>query len=287
MGHATEFHTADGLTLRGEAWGDATNPPALLLHGGGQTRHAWSGTAQALATEGYYAIALDQRGHGDSDWHPEGHYAFDVYARDVQDVVRQIGRAPVLIGASLGGIASLLACYHGEENVGTGLVLVDIATQMERGGIARIFEFMRGAPDGFATLDEAAEAVAAYQPHRQRPPDTRGLEKNLRRGEDGRWRWHWDPRFIEHRGPHVVDDPTRRTLLDDAARDLRIPTLLVRGRMSDVLSEEGAQAFLDLVPHAQLADITNAGHMVAGDRNDVFTEAVLNFLRGRQRADAG
>ncbi len=282
MAAPTEFHTSDGLTLRGDVWGDPTDPPALLLHGGGQTRHAWSGTAASLAAEGYYAIALDQRGHGESDWHPEGHYAFDFYARDVQDIVQQIGRAPVLVGASLGGIASLIACHRSEEDIATGLVLVDIATQMERGGLVRIFEFMRGAPDGFASLDDAAEAVAAYQPHRERPPDTRGLEKNLRRGDDGRWRWHWDPRFIEHRGPHLVEDPTRRTLLDDAARALRIPTLLVRGRMSDVLSAEGAQAFLALAPHAKLADITNAGHMVAGDRNDIFTEAVLDFLRGQK-----
>jgi len=265
-----------GLPLAAEIRGPETAPPVLLLHGGGQTRHAWGGTADAVARAGWRAISVDLRGHGESAWDPEGDYAFDTFAADAARLARAVGAPPVLVGASLGGIASLLAV--GELGIDArALVLVDVATRMEPEGVGRIVGFMTARPEGFASLEEAADAVAAYAPHRRRPRDLSGLAKNLRRGEDGRWRWHWDPRFLLGRGPRSrdADVPDR---LDTAARALRLPTLLVRGQLSDLLSEEGARHFLELVPHARYADVSDAGHMVAGDRNDRFTRAVLDFL---------
>lgn len=269
--------TVDGsLTLVGDAWGDPTDPSVVLLHGGGQTRHAWAGTAAILADAGWYAIAIDQRGHGESDWAPDGNYDRERYADDVIELAAKLSTPPVLVGASLGGMASLLAIHRAESKIAKALVLVDIATRMESEGLDRIFAFMKAAPDGFANLDDAADAVAGYNPHRPRPSDLSGLKKNLRQGEDGRWRWHWDPRFLDRKIP--AEPPREWNLLDAAAESLTVPTLLVRGRMSDILSEEGAQVFLRQVPHAKYADISNAGHMVAGDRNDLFTDAVLAFL---------
>ena len=182
----------------------------------------------------------------------------------------------MLIGASLGGMSALMAVHRGGNEIASALVMVDIATRMEVRGLERIFAFMRGSPDGFASLEEAADAIAAYNPHRERPKDLSGLEKNLRLGDDGRWRWHWDPRFMAGKEP--AEPPRHHTDIDEAAESVRIPTLLVRGRMSDILSEEGARIFLEQVPHAKYADISEAGHMVAGDRNDVFCGAVLDFL---------
>jgi peroxiredoxin len=134
--------------------------------------------------------------------------------------------------------------------------------------------------DGFGSLDEVADAIAAYNPHRPRPSNLDGLAKNLRKRGD-RWYWHWDPAFIG--GRMGGQDETRSSLIDPerlgkAARNLTVPTLLVRGRVSDLLSEEGAQELLQLVPHAQLVDVAGAGHMVAGDRNDLFNDAVVSFL---------
>ena len=188
----------------------------------------------------------------------------------------------MLVGASLGGVAALTAIDRSGPGFARGLVLVDIATQMEPEGIHRIFEFMTQEPNGFASLDDAADAVAVYNPHRPRPKDVQGLAKNLRQGADGRWRWHWDPRFMQGKQGDQVRVPERLLELDAAARALRLPTLLVRGRESDVLSEQGAQHFLSLAPAAEYANILGAGHMVAGDRNDAFSDAVLHFLRKRQ-----
>ena len=263
-----------GLVLRGDGRGDPEGRIVVLLHGGGQTRHAWTETAEALAGAGFRALAFDLRGHGESDWDPEGRYDFPHYADDTEQLLQSLPRPAVLVGASLGGIASLVAAGLGPQACCAGLVLVDVAPHIEPQGAERVLRFMGARPDGFATLEEVAEAVAAYNPHRRRPPDLRNLEKNLRRRADGRYVWHWDPRFLE------VDrsDRGRSEMMEQAARSLRAPTLLVRGRQSDLLSEEGAQRFLALVPHAQFRDVSGAGHMVAGDRNDAFTDAVLQFL---------
>jgi pimeloyl-ACP methyl ester carboxylesterase len=276
-GAALRLPVAEGVALAADAWGDPGDPPVVLLHGGGQTRHAWAGTAQSLAREGWYAVCVDQRGHGESDWSPDGRYGFEIFAEDAARLVQHFARPPILVGASLGGIASLLAIAQSTRPLASALVLVDIAPRMERAGAERIIAFMRAHPEGFADPEEAADAIAAYLPHRPRRADASGLlAKNLRRGPDGRYRWHWDPRFMEPgRGPSVDRDTPH---LEDAARGIRIPTLLVRGRMSDLLSEEGAQHVLALVPHARYVDVSGAGHMVAGDRNDAFTSAVLAFL---------
>ena len=157
------------------------------------------------------------------------------------------------------------------------LVLVDIAHRSEAAGIQRIVEFMTGRPEGFASLEEAADAVAEYMPHRPRPSNTDGLARNLRLGDDGRYRWHWDPAFMgEERRPRTS---THVDIFVEHARRLTLPVLLVRGRMSDVVSEETAQEFLQIVPHAEYVDVQDAHHMVAGDRNDAFTGPVVSFLR--------
>jgi len=180
----------------------------------------------------------------------------------------------------LGGVAALVAAGESPA-LARALVLVDIAPRIEEAGALRIGHFMlQNMEAGFASVEEAAAAVAAYNPHRPPPSDPSRLMKNLRRREDGRLIWHWDPRFLTTQSGL---DETRAALmnaerLDAAARSLAIPTLLIRGRMSDVLSEDGARHFLRLVPAADYVDVAGAGHMVAGDRNDVFNDAIVRFL---------
>ncbi|MFT5433177.1 MAG: pimeloyl-ACP methyl ester carboxylesterase [Myxococcota bacterium] len=280
-----EFAGHDGLRLVADARGAEDAPPVLLLHGGGQTRHAWGGTAALLAEAGFLALTMDQRGHGDSAWCEDGNYRVEDYALDVGAVSSALGRPPALVGASLGGLASLL--IEGEISPGTGaaIVLVDVTPQLESNGIQKILGFMAAHPEGFESLEKAADSVAEFLPHRPRPSDTSGLAKNLRLGEDKRYRWHWDPRFLEpgQRLASSVKNPNR---LREAAARLEIPALLVRGRMSEIVSEAGARDFLELAPHAEFVDVENAAHMVAGDRNDVFTGAVIEFLGRRLKAAA-
>jgi pimeloyl-ACP methyl ester carboxylesterase len=277
-----------GLRLAADIGGPPDGPTVVLLHGGGQTRHSWAGTWQLLVDAGWRALSVDLRGHGDSEWPDDGDYHHDAFAADVLAVATSLDTPPVLIGASLGGIASLLAITSAsvQLDVARALVLVDVAHRIEIRGRRRIGEFMTAHLDGFATLEDAADAIAAYNPHRPRPTNLSGLAKNLRRRDDGRWVWHWDPRFVS--GKFGSDDETRvaeigLSHLERAVEALTVPTLLVRGRDSDLLSEAGARDFLDRAPHAEFADVAGAGHMVAGDRNEVFNQAILGFVE-RHRA---
>ncbi|HEX3960452.1 MAG TPA: alpha/beta hydrolase [Trebonia sp.] len=269
-------HNAAVTLVADEFHVDRARGNVLLWHGGGQTRHSWKSTAERVAGLGWTSVSFDTRGHGDSDWAPDGDYSMDALVGDVAAAVQRYPD-PVLVGASLGGLMSLVSVGSGRVRA-RGLVLVDVAPRIERDGTRRIGEFMRAhAESGFASLSEVADAVAAYNPHRPRPANLDGLRKNVRQRQDGRWYWHWDPRMM----PRDVDEPTRRMAVERlraAARAVTVPTLLVRGRQSDVLSPEGVRDFRELVPHADFVDVGGAGHMVAGDDNDAFASAVKMFL---------
>lgn len=264
------------VRLAGERWdGDPDRMPVVLLHGGGQTRHSWKRTGNRLAARGRMVLALDARGHGDSEWHPEGDYTMDGFVADLLVVVATLPRSPLLVGASLGGMTALLAAGE-HPGVARGLVLVDVVARIEPAGVRRIRDFMTASPDGFASLEQVADAIAAYNPVRSRPRNLDGLRKNVRQRADGRWYWHWDPAFMR-----IDDEPSRRISRERlwaAASRVTIPTLIVRGQQSDVVSDAGLADMLKLVPHAERVDVQAAGHMVAGDDNDVFAAALEAFV---------
>ena len=268
-----------GVELAADLYGDERDPPVLFLHGGGQTRHAWGGAAASVAAAGNFALSVDLRGHGHSDWSPAGDYGMDPFADDVRTIASSLGRAPALVGASLGGLASLVAVGETEGPVARKLVLVDVAPRIETEGRVRIQEFMRAGLRGFDTMEDAADSVAAFIPHRPRPDDLSGLAKNLRRRGDDRWYWHWDPRWISGKaGVDGQESLVHHGRLCEAARHVTVPTLLVRGRMSDIVSDESVRELRALIPHAEVVDVAGAGHMVAGDRNDAFNRAVIDFV---------
>ncbi len=272
-----------GITLVANHVGPENGPPVLLLHGGGQTRHAWQKTARRLADAGYRAIYPDQRGHGDSAWHDEGRYAFIDYAADLAALLPAIanesGCRPVVVGASLGGFAAMLSEGDLAPGLMRALVLVDITPRVNLDGVAKVHGFMRErAREGFVSLADAADAVARYLPHRQRPPTAEGLRKNLRQRDDGRFYWHWDPKFIDGPRPagHAREKESVRIVA--AAARLACPVLLVRGARSELIEDEHVREYQELVPHGTVIDVRDAGHMVAGDRNDVFGDSVIGYL---------
>ena len=271
--HTIRIRVAGGLSLAADDAGPRGAPTVVLGHGGGQTRHSWDKCEQQLAAAGYFAINYDLRGHGDSDWSPGGDYAIETRARDLIAVAGQGSRPVALVGASLGGITAMMAASLGLEVA--ALVLVDVVPLMSPVGVARIRGFMTANPDGFASHAAAADAISAYYPDRPRPKDLSGLSKNLRLRADGRYHWHWDQRMMtDQRG-----DPAHLlALLDLADWTGRVPTLLVRGMKSDIVDDAGVADLRRRVPALEIADIRGAGHMVAGDRNDEFGAAVIEFL---------
>jgi len=272
------FGGRGGIRLTADVWGEASSPPLVLLHGGGQTRHAWDRTGPRLATLGWRVIAPDLRGHGTSAWSPDGDYDLGLFAGDIRALVAQLGDRPVLVGASLGGLGSLLAAGEAPRAAVRALVLIDVAHRPDPRGARRIVEFMRRRPDGFVSVGEAAAAVSAHLPHRPRPDDSARIRNNLRRHGD-RWVWHWDPRLLDAFEDRM-DPPGMAERLLDAARHADVPLLLVRGGISDVVREDIAAEFCDSVPRARRVDVAGAGHMVAGDRNEHFVDAIVPFLEG-------
>jgi len=150
------------LELAATAYGDPANPPVVLLHGGGQTRHAWGTAGNAFAARGRYALSVDLRGHGDSQWAPDGDYGMGAFASDVLAVSAALPQRPALVGASLGGLASLVAVGESDDPVATALVLVDVTPMVEMDGAMRIRNFMLEGMGGFKRLEDAADAIAAY-----------------------------------------------------------------------------------------------------------------------------
>lgn len=277
------FELPNGMSIAADVYGDPSHQPVLFLHGGGQTRHAWGNSAELLARHGFYTICMDHRGHGESSWASFGEYRVFHFVEDLQHVIAQLGDKPILVGASLGGIASLLAETEQQESVAKGLILVDVTPRLETDGVDRIIGFMKGGTSGFDSLEAVAASIAKYLPHRKRPKDLSGLVKNLRRDEDGRYYWHWDPDMLKTWEPGRYTDEDDRVLKErlQDVRNIDIPTMLIRGRLSDLVSAETAAEFLEMVPHAEYVDLADAHHMVAGDRNDAFTDSVKEFLLRR------
>jgi pimeloyl-ACP methyl ester carboxylesterase len=273
----------DGLQLVHDRWRGTSGTDILYLHGFGQTRQAWTSTAQRLVQTGFGGLAVDGRGHGESQWNPpERRYSMDQFIHDTTLIAqRAFERPPVLVGASMGGLLGLLTEGESATGLYSALVLVDVTPRWEAQGVERILDFMSAHPEGFADLEHAADEIASYLPHRRRRKSPAELASLLVRRADGRWRWHWDPRMLDE----VAREGERyQPRLIEAAARVRIPTLLISGGLSDLVSDATVDEFLAAVPHATHVRIADATHMVAGDRNDAFTGAILEFLTTLHRA---
>jgi len=269
-----EFPGLDGGVLVADVYGPVGAPTVLLLHGGGQTRHAWGRAAQTLGAAGWRTVALDLPGHGDSSWAANGDYRIETLAERMCRIWRELGTPLAVVGASLGGLISMAAVGRADAPPINALVLVDIAPRMEEAGVERIVSFMRARPDGFASLEEAAQHIAAYRGRPMEGP-VEGLKKNLNLNAQGRWVWHWDPQLMSEANHNHRRDSDG---YERALRGLQAPTLLLRGQRSDVISEEDARALVQTMPLARFIDLKGAGHMIAGDANDAFAASVADFL---------
>jgi pimeloyl-ACP methyl ester carboxylesterase len=270
----------EGLALAVETRGPEDAPPLLFAHGFGQSRHAWTRVAEAFAARGWRAVTFDARGHGDSGRLVDGRYLLEQFVDDLLAVARSLGQPPVLVGASMGGLLGLVAAGEVRPGPFRALVLVDITPRWESAGVARMLGFMRAHPDGFASLDEADEQVAAYLPQRRRRKDRHELAQLLRRSDDGRLRWHWDPAMLET----VAHEGARHQLrLLNAARNIEVPVLLVSGGRSDIVSADTVAEFMQAVPHVEHVEVPHATHTLAGDDNAAFTAALEPFLESLSR----
>lgn len=270
------FTNREGLCLAGDIGGDPGAQPIVLLHGGGQTRHSWRHTLDELVSRGYHVISLDARGHGGSDWAADGDYQLETLGRDLLDVIGTLPKKPIIVGASMGGMTALFAVGLAREQAVRSVILVDVVPGLDPQGSQQIVDFLQGHMGGFDSLEQAADAISAYNPHRPRPKDISGLMKNLRSHGDGRLYWHWDPAFFTT--SDLIEPLAFRDRLYEICTSITIPVLLVKGMYSNVVTDQGVQEFRQRLPQLQVFEVSGAGHMITGDRNDLFNEGVLKFI---------
>lgn len=276
----TFFSLSPNFQIAAETWGNPSNPPVLMLHGIGQSKQSWGDTALKIAQNGWFAIALDARGHGDSSWASDGNYRMEDNVADLLGVIKQLNTKPAIVGASMGGMTAMLAEGYAVASISQALILVDIVPRPDPKGVARIYAFMSAYLDGFESLEKAAQAVSQYMPHRSLEEVRKSLARNLKQRNDDRWYWHWDPAILTNfKSDSAENQQYRIEKLLQAAQNLKVPTLVVRGGMSDVVSQEAMQELLSAAPQLESIDVAKAHHMVAGDSNEAFSEAVIQFLK--------
>lgn len=279
MNPDTTVHGADGIALACDVRNPGAQRSIVFAHGFGQTRHAWSAAAGVLAADGFRCVSFDARGHGQSERSRHG-YHIEQFFGDLRTVAAEQPDRPVLVGASMGGLLGLAVAGESDPAPFRALVLVDITPRWETSGVQKILDFMRAWPQGFASYEAAARAIADYLPHRRGRKDQAQLAPLLRRGEDGRLYWHWDRRMLAS----IAEEGERyQPRLIAAARRVKVPVLLLSGGRSDVVSRDTINEFLELVPQARHVELARATHMLAGDVQDAFTQTIRDFLSSLDR----
>ena len=267
---------ANGMRFHYLDWGNADKPKMLLLHGGAQTAHSWDFFALGIRDQ-YHVIALDQRGHGDSDWSEAGEYKVEDYIQDVDSFTDAIGfDSFVLVGLSMGGRNSFSFTATHPAKV-RALVICDVGPETQKEGTDHIKEFLQDT-EIFESFDWLVARVQRYNPRRPEEQIRGSLLNNLKKLPDGRWTWKHDRRngIARDRGNEVTEKGW------EYVRAVRCPTLIVRGAESDVFAPGTAKKMQDSIPGSQLVEIPKAGHLVQGDNPVEFDKSVRKFLSGAQ-----
>jgi pimeloyl-ACP methyl ester carboxylesterase len=274
------FLSGDNVRLAADAYGDAAAPAVLFFHGGGQSRRAWRGSAQRVAAAGYRGITVDLRGHGQSEWAADGDYDVRAFGRDVGALIGGLSGPVALVGASRGGQAALLGAAACPDRVPL-LMLADTAPLIAKGPVDGIRAFFQASADGFATLEEAAQALATHMGGRSTDPA--GLARAMRQDAAGRWFWQWDPRTA---APEFIQPPSEDEAIQAAAAQLRCPVVLVRGELSEFVSDASVARFKELTPQLVVLVAKGEGHMFTGDANDAFATTLIDNLARCMPLDA-
>jgi esterase len=264
----------DGLRLHYLDWGRNGRLPLVFLHGGGLTAHTWDLVCLALRAN-FHCLALDQRGHGDSEWSPVLDYSPDAHVHDIRGLIEQLGlERPVLVGHSLGGLnAMVLAATAAEELA--GIALVDVGPDPHPGAVKRIGDFVMGDP-GNGSLEDFVARARAFNPRRDPRLLRYSLQHNLRQTPDGNLTWKYDRRRLT---PEYVASLRRRfEELQKNAESITCPVLVIRGAESDALSDEQAAAFAAALPDGRWDKVENAGHTIQGDNPRGLVEVLARFL---------
>jgi len=272
---SAHFTTPEGLRLATDIAGDPWRPRLIFIHGGGQSRRSWRRALRAMADVGFSVVSFDLRGHGESDWAPDGDYSLDAHVRDLTAIVRAMPSKPSIVGASMGGRVALQTAAELGPELLQALVLVDLTPKLDQKGTQRIWSFLQASANGFDTIEEAADTMEHYA-EREVGRNYFRLRNSIRIGDDGRIYWRWDPKAAheDHLSPSGIEER-----LAESSAKLEIPTLLVRGTLSDLVTDECVTHFRRCQPKAEVFDIVGGGHLMKTQRLDVFCCATIDFIK--------
>jgi pimeloyl-ACP methyl ester carboxylesterase len=246
----------------------------VLLHGGALTAHTWDLTCLALR-KGFHCIALDQRGHGDSDWAPDLDYSTDAHVGDLERFALELGLNDfVLVGMSLGGINSIAFAARHSEQI-NGLVIVDVGHRVRRDGASRIRRFIEADAE-LDSVDLFVDRAVSFNPRRDPDVLRTTLMHNLRRTPNGTWAWKYDQRQFREAAREAPEQRRRR--LEEFLPRIDAPTLVVRGAESDVFLAEDAEEVVALLPNGRFVTVADAGHSVHADNPRDFVSALHAFF---------
>jgi pimeloyl-ACP methyl ester carboxylesterase len=265
---------ANGLRFHLLEWGEPGLPALVLLHGGNQSAHSWDLVSLHFADR-FHIIAIDQRGHGDSEWPRDGVAGPREMAADAAAILRQLGvERPIVAGHSMGGIVTL-TLLRDEPALARSAILVDVAPETSHEGTAYIQSFITSLPE-FESLEEFIDRVADYDPYRSREHIARTARYNLLRRADGKYVSKHD--IGRRSAANSVDDFRRQGPSMDDAAAFALPVLVVRGADSTVLTEQLAERFVRALPRGRLATVTGCGHNVHSQNVLGFIDAVTPFM---------
>ena len=255
-------------------WGTRGRPPVLFLHGGGLNAHTWDIVCAALRDE-RHCVALDQRGHGESEWSPTMDYGIESHVGDLDAFVGGLGfERFVLVGMSLGGVNAMAWAGRHSQRL-AGLVVVDVGPEIRTDGVRKIAAFTSEATP-LDSVEQFVDRALAFNPRRNRDLLRRSLLHNLRRMPDGRWMWKYDQRHRGKADPGAYE--RRRELLWSAVDRIECPTLVVRGAQSDVFHDEDAERLAARFRQGRWVKIPGAGHTVQGDNPADLLRELRPFL---------
>jgi pimeloyl-ACP methyl ester carboxylesterase len=262
-------------------WGHPDAPPVVLLHGGHQSAHSWDLVSLHLA-QNYRVLALDQRGHGDSEWARDVLYSNHEMSLDAEAFIGAMGLdKPVVIGHSMGGRNTMLLLRRNQA-IARAAVIVDVGPELSEKGRAAIAGFVQTNQE-FDDLEHFVRNVRQYDPYRSREHIERTVKYNMLERADGKYVSKCDsnPRRL---GIVRGSGPLENIMLEDAAK-FDLPVLLVRGANSNILAPDAADRFAATLPHGQLVTVPDCGHNVHGQNTKGFIGALGPFLtvvaRGR------
>lgn len=266
---------AEGLQLSADIAGDPWRHRLIFLHGGGQSRFSWRKALRIFTDDGYSVISYDLRGHGESGWSPSGDYSLEAHMRDLVCVVRSCPPRPIIIGASLGGRVALAAAAELGPDAIAGLILVDLTPKLDPRGLSRVLGFLGASKLGFESISAAIDTLDLYA-ESQYAKVSEDFDHTLSLAEDGRYYWKWDPAAALDAS---LDPLEIEAKLRIAARRAKVPTLLIRGTESDLVTAECVADFLEAMPWAEVIEIAGQGHLMKGANRELFCAAALDFIR--------